>query len=107
MNAVWIQLSELNSNITMKTYAVNLTVDTKTTDLYDQVAINKYPIIVLCKDEQELWEKLSNQDTSNWIRTNVKTQRLFDSAYFHIREIIGDEVKDICWKVDSLVKMVY
>ena len=107
MNAVWIQLSELSSNIHMKTYAVNLTVDTKTTDLYDQVAINKYPIIVLCKDEQALWEKLSNQDTSNWIRTNVKTQRLFDSAYFHIREIIGDEVKDICWKVDSLVKMVY
>ena len=106
MNAVWIQPSELNS-CNMKIYAVNLTVDTKTTDLYDQVAINKYPIIVICKDEQELWDKLSCQDTANWIRNNVRTQRLFDSAYFHIREIIKDEVKDICWKVDSLVKMVY
>jgi hypothetical protein len=91
----------------MKTYAVNLTVDTKTTDLYDQVAINKYPIIVLCKDEQELWDKLSLQETANWIRSNVRTQRLFDTAYFHIREISGDDVKEICWKVDSLIKMVY
>ena len=91
----------------MKTYAINLTVDTKTTDLYDQVAVNKYPIIVLCKDENELWEKLSSQDTSNWIRQNVKTQRLFDSAYYHIREINDDNVNDICWKADSLIKMVY
>lgn len=91
----------------MKTYAINLTVDTKTTDLYDQVAVNKYPIIVLCKDEQELWEKLSSQDTSNWIRQNVRTQKLFNSSYYHIREISGDEVKDICWKVDSLINIVY
>lgn len=91
----------------MKTYAVNITVDTKTTDLYDQVAINKYPIIVICDSEKELWEKLSSQDTSNWIRQNVKTQRLFDSAYYHIREITNNDVFDICWKVDSLIKMVY
>lgn len=91
----------------MKVYAVNLTVDTKTTDLYDQVAINKYPIIVICKDEQELWDKLSTQETSNWIRQNVRTKRLFDTAYYHIREICNNEVKDICWKVDSLVTIVY
>jgi hypothetical protein len=106
MNAALIQHLELNK-ILMNTYAVNLTVDTKTTDLYDQVAINKYPIIVLCKDEKELWDKLSSQDTTNWVRANVKTQRLFDSAYFHIREINVGEVNDICWKVDSLITMVY
>ena len=38
----------------MNVYAVNLTVDTKTTDIYDKVAVNKFPVIVLCKDEQEL-----------------------------------------------------
>lgn len=91
----------------MKIYAINLTVDTKTTDLYDQVAINKYPIIVLCKDEQELWSKLATEETEIWIKHNVRTQRLFDSAYFHIREINGSEVKDICWKADSLVKVTY
>ena len=102
----WTQRLELNKFV-MKTYAVNLTVDTKTTDLYDQVAINKYPIIVLCKDEQELWDKLSLPETANWIRANVRTQRLFNSSYFHIREVDGDKVKDLCWKVDSLVQMIY
>lgn len=91
----------------MKIYAVNLTVDTKTTDLYDQVAVNKYPIIVLCKDDKELWDKLACQDTVNWIKSNIRTQRLFDTAYFHIREIDNESVKDICWKVDSLVQVIY
>ena len=91
----------------MKTYAVNLTVDTKTTDLYDQVAINKYPIIVICKDEYELWDKLSTSETTNWVRSNVRNKRLFDTAYFHIREIYEDHVKDICWKVNSLIDIIY
>lgn len=91
----------------MKTYAINLTVDTKTTDLYDQVAVNKYPIIVLCEDEQELWNQLATEATEIWIKQNVRTQRLFDSAYFHIREISGTEVREICWKADSLVKVTY
>lgn len=91
----------------MKTYAVNLTVDTKTTDIYDQVAVNKYPIIVLCKDEEELWNKLSHANTINWIKQNVRTKRLFDTAFFHIREIDGNDIKDICWKVDSLVTIDY
>lgn len=91
----------------MKTYAVNLTVDTKTTDIYDQVAVNKYPIIVLCKDEEELWDKLSHTNTINWVKQNVRTKRLFDTAFFHIREIDGNDIKDICWKVDSLITMAY
>ena len=41
-------------------FAVNLTVDTKTTDLYDKVAVNKYPVIVICNDDKELWDKLSD-----------------------------------------------
>ena len=91
----------------MKTYAVNLTVDTKTTDIYDQVAVNKYPIIVLCKDEEELWDKLSHTNTINWVKQNVRTKRLFDTAFFHIREIDGNDIKDICWKVDSLINIEY
>ena len=91
----------------MKTYAVNLTVDTKTTDIYDQVAINKYPIIVLCKDEEELWDKLSHTNTINWVKQNVRTKRLFDTAFFHIREIDGNDINDICWKVDSLMTIAY
>lgn len=89
----------------MKLYAINLTVDTKSTDLYDQVAVNKYPVIVFCKDEKELWEKL--KETKDWVRSNIRTKHLFDTAYFHIREVSKGNVKDICWKVNSLIEMVY
>lgn len=91
----------------MKIFAVNLTVDTKTTDLYDQVAINKYPIIVICENESELIEKLSSEDTAKWIRSNIRTQRLFDSAYYHIRQINDYNVTDICWKVNSIINILY
>ena len=94
-----------------KIYVINVTVDTKTTDLYDQVAINKFPIIVICKDEDELREKLSNEEASNWIKQNVRTQRLFDSAYFYIRELSKGtnqtNVNELCWKVDSLLTVTY
>ena len=89
-------------------YAVNLLVDTKTTDLYDKVAVNKYPIIVICKDENELWEKLILESTRKWLKENIRTKRLFDSAYFYIREISKEgNVKDICWKVDSLITNIF
>lgn len=87
-------------------FAINLTVDTKTTDLYDQVAVNKYPIIVICNDEKELWEKLSSSSTISWVRKNVRTNKLFDSAYFHIRGINGDEVTEFTWKANSLIKYI-
>jgi hypothetical protein len=94
----------------MNIYAVNLTVDTKTTDLYDKVAVNKYPVIVLCKDEKELWYKLSSEETKNWIKNNIRTKHIYESAFFHIREVsdIKDaKVKDLCWKVNSLMNISY
>ena len=45
----------------MKTYAVNLVVDTKNTDIYDKVALNKFPIIIKCKTESELKDILSQE----------------------------------------------
>ena len=88
-------------------YAVNLTVDTKTTDLYDKVAVNKYPVIVICKDEKELIEKLSSEETKNWIKNNIRTQHLYDSAFFHIREIKHNNVKELCYKVSDYINLVY
>lgn len=90
----------------MNIYAVNLTVDTKTTDLYDKVAVNKYPVIVICKDENELKEKLSSDTTKGWIKTNIRIKHIFDTAFFHIREVT-DNVKEICWKVSDIVNISY
>lgn len=89
---------------------INLTVDTKTTDLYDKVAINKYPLLVICNDEKELWEKLSCQNTINWVKQNIRTKHLFDTAYFYIRGIKGikdTNIVEFTWKADSLIKNVY
>lgn len=90
-------------------FAVNLTVDTKTTDLYDQVAVNKYPVIVICNNEQELWEKLSSNSTVSWVRENIRTNKLFNTAYFHIRgikELKDANVTEFTWKVNSLIKYI-
>ena len=91
-------------------FAVNLTVDTKTTDLYDKVAINKYPIIVICNDEKELCEKLSSESTMKWIKENIRTKHLFESAFFHIRGIRGlkdYDVMEFNWKADSLLSDIF
>ena len=40
----------------MNTYVINICVDTKTTDIYDKVAVNKFPIIILAKNETNLIE---------------------------------------------------
>ena len=66
----------------MKTYAVNLVVDTKTTDIYDKVALNKFPIIVQCKTESELKDILSNDDTFEFVKQLIKSKRVYESAMF-------------------------
>lgn len=71
----------------MKTYAINLTTCTKTTDLYDKVAVNKFPIIVRCKTEDELKRFLSSTETENYIRSMLRTKRLFDEAQWCIRSV--------------------
>ena len=92
----------------MKTYAINLTVDTKTTDLYDKVAVNKFPIIAVCKDEFTLWKKMSSQETAEWVRKNIRTKHLFDTAFFNIREILPNgEVRELCWQVNSMLDVDY
>ena len=92
----------------MKTYAINLTVDTKTTDLYDKVAVNKFPVIAVCKDEFTLWKKLCSPDTADWIRKNIRTKHLFDTAFFCIREILPNgEVRELNWQVNTMVDIDY
>ena len=86
------------------TYVVNICVDTKSTDIYDKVAINKFPIILSCKESQ-LRVVLGNDDFKNYIHQHISKQ-LFDNAQFYIRiiddnGIYGDEeslkinIKDI------------
>jgi hypothetical protein len=83
----------------MKTYAVNLVVDTKNTDIYDKVALNKFPIIIKCKTEAELKEILSQELAQKFIQDHIKSQRVFDTAEWFIRCIYEENVREIIWKV--------
>ena len=86
----------------MKTYIINLVVDTKNTDIYDKVSLNKFPIIVKCKTEAELKEILSQELAQKFIHDNIKSQRVFDSAEWYIRSVYEDSVREIVWKVSEI-----
>lgn len=91
-------------------FAVNLTVDTKTTDIYDKVAVNKYPVIVMCNDVDELRNKLTSDSTEKWIRSNIKTGRLYNTAFFHIRGVGRkglSEIIEFTWKVSDIISITY
>lgn len=89
----------------MKTYVLNLVVDTKNTDIYDKVALNKFPIIIQCKTEAELKEILLQKDIHEYINTQIKSQRVLDTAEWMIRSIYPDnEIREIIWKVSDLDK---
>lgn len=85
----------------MKTYIINLVVDTKNTDIYDKVALNKFPIIVKCKTESELKEMLSQELAQKFIQEHIKSQRVFDSAEWFIRCIYDNDVREIVWKISE------
>lgn len=92
----------------MKTYAINLTTITKSTDIYERVSVNKFPIIVRCKTENELKEYLSSEQTNNYIKENIRTQKLFNEASWYIRSVYQDgSVYELVWDVKDLNKVSY
>lgn len=91
----------------MKIYVINLCVDTKNTDRYDKVAVNKYPMIIKCNDINELKEILSNKETSDFIKDNLKQKHLYETAVFYIREINGNNIEEFCLNVVSLNNIEY
>lgn len=90
----------------MKTYAINLVVDTKNTDIYDKVALNKFPIIVRCKAEAELKDMLASESTKEFIKEHIKSKKVFDSAMWNIRSIYPDgTVRELIWEIDELISI--
>lgn len=92
----------------MKTYAINLVTITKNTDLYDKVAVNKFPIIVRCKSEFELKNILNDDKSNEFVKRMLRTQKLFDEALWCIRSIYPDgTVQELNWKVAELNNVQY
>lgn len=92
----------------MKLYAINLVVDTKNTDIYDKVALNKFPIIAKCKTEDELKDVLSADETVSFIKHNIKSKRVYDTALWMIRGINDNgEIEEKIWSVNDLLKDIF
>jgi hypothetical protein len=91
----------------IKIYAVNLVVDTKNTDIYDKVALNKYPIIIRCKNEAQLKELLASEEIMGFVQKVIKSQRVFDSAEWMIRSIYSDKTLEIIWKLSETIDISY
>ena len=91
----------------MITYAINLCADTKNTDRYDKVAVNKYPILVRCESDEKLKEILSNDETNEFVKEYIKPKHLYESSVFYIRKIDKNNIEDFCWEVKEIVKINY
>lgn len=91
----------------MKIYTINLCTDTKNTDRYDKVAVNKFPIIMKCSDVDELKKYLGNEETANYVKSMLKQKHLYESAVFYIREIDGNSINELTLSVVELMKINY
>ena len=92
----------------MKTYVINLVVDAKNNDIYDKVSLNKYPIVVFCRSEAELKEILSNDDTKEFVKSLIKSKRVYDTAIWMIRDIYpNNTTRELIWDVSELIHIDY
>ena len=92
----------------MKTYVINLVVDAKNNDIYDKVSLNKYPIVAFCRSEAELKERLSNDDTKEFIKSLIKSKRVYDTAIWMIRDIYpNNTTRELIWDVSELIHINY
>lgn len=92
----------------MKIYAVNLVVDTKTNDIYDKVALNKFPIIVTCNTESDLKDILTDSNSENFIKEHIRSKRVYDTAEWRVRRILSDgDIRELVWKVPEVNKLEF
>lgn len=83
-------------------YTINLVVDTKVTDIYDKVALNKFPIVIFCDNEGELKEMLSSDDVQNYVKQYIKSPKIFNSAQWYIRSINYEGPVELIWNVRDM-----
>ena len=70
-------------------YTINIVTVTKSTDLYDAVAVNKFPMLIQCDPDE--FESILQQDSMvEFCKANIKSKNLYDHAKFYVR-MIDDE----------------
>lgn len=91
----------------MKIYAINLCTNTKNTDRYDKVAVNKFPMLIRCENFDALKSILESDETSQFIKDLLKQKHLYETAVFYIREIDKNTINEFCLNVIELNKIEY
>lgn len=66
-------------------YCINIVTITKRGDMFDAVAVNKYPLCVSCDNYDEMLEVLHTDEVNTFISSNLKTLFLFNNAKLYIR----------------------
>ena len=73
-------------------YTLNIVTVTKSTDLYDAVAVNKYPLVMMCESE-EFETFLKSEQMQVFCKQCIKSKNLYDHAKFYIR-VIDDNTEN-------------
>lgn len=92
----------------MKLYAINIITATKNKEFYERVAVNEYPLIIYCENDDRLKDILSNR--VDYIKKVLKTEITYNHAIYMIREIdyIGDiSINEFEWKVKDVTIVNY
>lgn len=84
----------------MTIFAINIVTVTKNAELYDAVAVNKFPCCICADDEQEFYETLKTEQVITFVRESLKSKYLFDNAMLYVRMITDEgEHKNITLSV--------
>lgn len=74
----------------MEYHTLNICVKTASPkDYYTEVAINRFPIVVI-GDREELEEILSSDQIREWVSHNIRNQDVYKTAKFCIRHFQED-----------------
>lgn len=89
----------------LESYSINICVATAGHDRYDKVSINKFPMIVLGR-ESDLRAQLSSPTLYSYIKENIRTRGIYETAEFYIMHLRRDNTADkMIIPVKELVKI--
>lgn len=88
-------------------YMINIGVNTKATDIYDQVAINKFPLVISCSDDNRLKEVLANDKLKNYIKENISKYLYDEAKYYIVKMGPNDQYEKLNWSLKDITKINY
>ena len=93
----------------MNIYAINIVTSTKNKEFYEMVAVNEYPLIIHCDNDDRLKDILSNM--TDYVGNILKTEIIYNHAVYMIRKIIYNhsncKVEEIKWNVKEVTSVKY